>query len=130
MAPAAGAEAGEAVRRAVLGDAHVDRAAAGVTALDAPFQDWITQSVWGGIWTRPGLTRHTRSLLCIAMMAALARHEELALHLRATRATGVTQAEISEVLLQVGAYAGVPAANAALKIAKAVLQEGAAPEEA
>ncbi|WP_439595047.1 bifunctional 3-oxoadipate enol-lactonase/4-carboxymuconolactone decarboxylase PcaDC [Falsiroseomonas sp.] len=129
LAPAAGAAAGEAVRRAVLGAAHVDRAKAAVTALDAPFQDWITQNVWGGIWTRPGLTRHQRSLLSIGLMAALARDEELALHIRATRHTGVTPEEIGEVLLQVGAYAGVPVANSALKIAKAVLKEDAAVKE-
>ncbi|MDO9498554.1 alpha/beta fold hydrolase [Falsiroseomonas sp.] len=123
LAPAAGRDAGLAIRKSVLGEAHVARASANVTALDAPFQDWITANVWGGIWTRPGLTRHTRSLLCIGMMAALARHEELELHLRATRNTGVTPEEVGEVLLQVGAYAGVPTANAALKIAKAVLKE-------
>lgn len=123
LAPAAGRDAGMAIRKTVLGEAHVARASGNVTPLDAPFQDWITANVWGGIWTRPGLTRHTRSLLCIGMMAALARHEELELHLRATRNTGVTPEEIGEVLLQVGAYAGVPTANAALKIAKAVLKE-------
>ena len=123
LAPAAGRDAGMAVRKSVLGEAHVARAGANITPLDAPFQDWITANVWGGIWTRPGLTRHTRSLLCIGMMAALARHEELELHLRATRNTGVTPEEVGEVLLQVGAYAGVPAANSALKIAKAVLKE-------
>jgi 3-oxoadipate enol-lactonase/4-carboxymuconolactone decarboxylase len=123
LAPPAGREAGLAIRKAVLGEAHVARASGNVTPLDAAFQDWITANVWGGIWTRPGLTRHTRSLLTIAMMAALARHEELELHIRATRNTGVTPEEIGEVLLQVGAYAGVPAANAALKIAKAVLKE-------
>ncbi|MGX9962679.1 bifunctional 3-oxoadipate enol-lactonase/4-carboxymuconolactone decarboxylase PcaDC [Roseomonas sp. F4] len=123
LAPKPGHEAGLAVRKAVLGEAHVARASAQVTALDAAFQEWITAHVWGGIWTRPGLPRHTRSLLCIGVMAALARHEELELHIRATRATGVTPEEIGEVLLQVGAYAGVPTANAALKIAKAVLQE-------
>ncbi|MGK7861756.1 bifunctional 3-oxoadipate enol-lactonase/4-carboxymuconolactone decarboxylase PcaDC [Falsiroseomonas sp. E2-1-a4] len=123
LAPAAGHDAGMAIRKSVLGEAHVARAGSNVTSLDAPFQDWITANVWGGIWTRPGLTRHTRSLLCIGMMAALARHEELELHLRATRNTGVTPEEVGEVLLQVGAYAGVPTANAALKIAKAVLKE-------
>ena len=123
LAPKPGLEAGMAVRKAVLGEAHVARAAANVSPLDAAFQDWITANVWGGVWTRPGLTRHSRSLLCIGIMAALARHEELELHLRATPRTGVTPEEVGEVLLQVGAYAGVPTANAALKIAKAVLQE-------
>jgi 3-oxoadipate enol-lactonase/4-carboxymuconolactone decarboxylase len=115
--------AGMAVRKAVLGEAHVARAQANVTALDAPFQDYITRNVWGQIWTRPGLPRHTRSLLTLAVTAALAREGEFALHVRATRNTGVTPEEIAEVLLQVGAYAGVPAANHALKIAKDILAQ-------
>lgn len=114
--------AGMEVRRAVLGGTHVDRAGKAVTALDAPFQDYITRSVWGGIWIRPGLPRHTRSLLTLAMMAALGREGEFVLHVRATRNTGVTPEEIAEVLLQVGAYAGVPAANHALKLAKQTLK--------
>ncbi len=121
--PADAREAGLAVRRAVLGEAHVARAQANATPLDAPFQDWITANVWGGVWTRPGLDRRTRSLLTLAMMAALGRHEEFELHVRATRNTGVTPEEIAEVLLQVGVYAGVPAANSALKLAKAILAE-------
>lgn len=115
--------AGLAARKAVLGEAHVARAQANVTPLDAPFQDYITRNVWGQIWTRPGLPRHTRSLLTLAITAALAREGEFALHVRATRNTGVTPEEIAEVLLQVGAYAGVPAANHALKIAKDILAE-------
>lgn len=115
-------EAGLAVRRAVLGEAHVARASAALTALDAPFQDYITRNVWGQIWTRPGLSRHTRSLLTLAMMAALGRHEEFVLHVRATRQTGVTPEELAELLLQVGAYAGVPVANHALKLAKETLR--------
>lgn len=121
--PADGFAAGMAVRKAVLGEAHVARAEAAKGPLDAAFQEWITRNVWGGIWTRPGLPRHTRSLLTLAMMAALGRHEEFVLHLRATRNTGVTPEEIAEVLLQVGAYAGVPAANHALKLAKQTLKE-------
>jgi 3-oxoadipate enol-lactonase/4-carboxymuconolactone decarboxylase len=123
LSPQPGAEGGLAIRRQVLGAAHVARAQAGVTPLDAAFQDWITAHVWGGVWTRPGLNRHQRSLLTLAMMAALGRHEEFELHVRATRNTGVTAAELAEVLLQVGAYAGVPAANSALKIAKRILSE-------
>ncbi|MDB5368446.1 MAG: pcaC [Roseomonas sp.] len=115
--------AGLAVRKAVLGAAHVARASAAVTALDAPFQDYITRSVWGGIWTRPGLPRHTRSLLTLGLMAALGREGEFVLHVRATRNTGVTPEEIAEVLLQVGAYAGVPAANHALKLARQTLED-------
>ncbi|PWS36685.1 4-carboxymuconolactone decarboxylase [Falsiroseomonas bella] len=125
LAPQPGAEGGLAIRKAVLGEAHVARAQASTTPLDAAFQAWITENVWGGVWTRPGLPRHTRSLLTLAMMAALGRHEEFELHVRATRNTGVTPEEIAEVLLQVGAYAGVPAANSALKIARRVLQEEA-----
>jgi 3-oxoadipate enol-lactonase/4-carboxymuconolactone decarboxylase len=123
LAPQLGAEGGLAIRKAVLGAAHVARAQANVTPLDAAFQDWITANVWGGVWTRPGLTRHQRSLLTLAMMAALGRHEEFELHVRATRNTGVTPDELAEVLLQVGAYAGVPAANSALRIAKRILSE-------
>ncbi len=122
-APQPGAEGGLAIRKSVLGAAHVERAQKGVTALDAAFQDWITANVWGGVWTRPGLPRHTRSMLTLAMMAALGRHEEFELHVRATRNTGVTADELAEILLQVGAYAGVPAANSALKIAKRILAE-------
>jgi len=124
LAPPMGAEAGLAIRKSVLGAAHVARAQGNVTPLDAAFQEWITANVWGGVWTRPGLSRHQRSLLCLGMMAALGRHEEFELHVRATRNTGVTPEEIAEVLLQVGAYAGVPTANSALKIAKSVLKEG------
>ncbi|MDQ1078635.1 4-carboxymuconolactone decarboxylase [Pseudoroseomonas cervicalis] len=122
-APANLLRAGQEVRKAVLGEAHVARAAAAATALDRPFQDYITRNVWGQIWTRPGLPRHSRSLLTLAMMAALGRHEEFVLHVKATRQTGVTPEELSEVLLQVGAYAGVPAANHALKLAKQAYQE-------
>jgi 3-oxoadipate enol-lactonase/4-carboxymuconolactone decarboxylase len=119
-----GSGAGLALRRAVLGEAHVAGAAEAITPLDAPFQEWITENVWGGVWTRPGLDRRTRSMLTLAMMAALGRHEEFELHVHATRNTGVTEEELSEILLQVGAYAGVPAANSALKIAKRVLKDG------
>lgn len=123
LAPTDALEAGMAVRKAVLGEAHVARASAAVSALDAPFQEYITRNVWGGIWTRPGLPHHTRSLLTLAIMAALGREGEFVLHVRATRNTGVTPEEIAEVLLQVGAYAGVPAANHALKLAKQTLKE-------
>jgi 3-oxoadipate enol-lactonase/4-carboxymuconolactone decarboxylase len=123
FAPPAGAEGGLAIRKQVLGAAHVARAQANTSPLDAAFQEWITANVWGGVWTRPGLPRHTRSLLTLAMMAALGRHEEFELHVRATPNTGVSPEEIAEVLLQVGAYAGVPAANSALKIAKRILSE-------
>jgi 3-oxoadipate enol-lactonase/4-carboxymuconolactone decarboxylase len=123
LAPKRGAEGGLAIRKSVLGEAHVARAQANTTPLDTAFQEWITANVWGGVWTRPGLSRRDRSLLCLGMMAALGRHEEFELHVRATRNTGVTAEEIAEVLLQVGAYAGVPAANSALKLARNILKE-------
>jgi 3-oxoadipate enol-lactonase / 4-carboxymuconolactone decarboxylase len=122
-AAASAAEAGNAVRRAVLGDAHVDRSESRTTPIDAPFRDFILEGVWGRVWTRPGLARRDRSLLCLGILAALGHEEELRLHVRATRNTGVTEEEIAEVLLQVAAYAGVPAANSALRAAKEVLSE-------
>jgi 4-carboxymuconolactone decarboxylase len=116
-------EDGMRVRREVLGDAHVDRALANQTGFDADFQRFITETAWGSVWARPGLDRRTRSLVTVAMLAALGREDELALHLRATRNTGVTPAEIQEALLQVAVYAGVPAANSAFAVAKRVLNE-------
>jgi 4-carboxymuconolactone decarboxylase len=109
---------GMGVRRSVLGEAHVDRAEARKTAFDADFQRFITEGAWGSVWSRPGLDRRTRSMLVIALMAALGHEEELALHIRATRNTGATADDIKEVLLMVAVYAGVPAANAAIRIAK------------
>lgn len=107
-------EAGMKVRREVLGDAHVDRSEARLAdPMQREFQDLITRYAWGEVWTRPGLPRHTRSLLTIAMMVALNRGDELRLHLRASANNGVTQDEIKEVLLQCAIYCGVPAANSA-----------------
>ncbi len=117
------AETGRATRLAVLGEAQAGALAAAPTPLDAPFRDWATEALWGGIWTRPGLSRRDRSLLTIAMLAALGHHEELAIHVRATANTGVTAEEIAEVVLQVAGYCGVPAANAALRVARATLKE-------
>jgi 4-carboxymuconolactone decarboxylase len=114
---------GMQVRRNVLGDAHVDRAEAKKTELDSEFQDLITRYAWGEIWSRPGLPKHTRSLLTIGLMVALNRGEELRLHLRAAVNNGVTAEEIREVLLQCAIYCGVPAANAAFHAAKEVLNE-------
>ena len=114
-------EAGMAVRRRVLGAEHVERSLAHITDLDRDFQHFITRTAWGGVWTRPGLTLRERSLLVVTMLAALGHHEELRLHLRATRNTGVTAAEVAEALIQVAAYAGIPAANSAVRIAKEVL---------
>ncbi len=116
-------EQGMKVRRAVLGDAHVDRAEANKTSFDADFQQFITETAWGTVWSRPGLDRKTRHLLTIAMMAALGKEHELAMHIRATKNTGVTPEEVKEVLLQVAIYAGVPAANTAMAIAKRIYKE-------
>jgi 4-carboxymuconolactone decarboxylase len=111
------------VRRQVLGDAHVDRAQARTTEFDAPFQEFITNGAWGGVWTRPQLTHRERSMLTIALLAALGHHDELAMHIRATANTGATAEDIREALLHVAVYAGVPAANAAFAIAKQVFAE-------
>jgi len=115
------ARRGELVRRAVLGDAHVDRAQAHTSELTAPFQDFITRYAWGEIWSRPGLSRSERSLVTLSVLAALHHDEELAMHIRAAVRNGLTQVQIQEVLLQVGLYAGVPAANRAFAIAQRVL---------
>jgi 4-carboxymuconolactone decarboxylase len=114
---------GMQVRRAVLGNAHVDRAEANRTELTTEFQDLITRYAWGEIWTRPGLARHTRSLMTICMMVALGREEELKLHLRAASNNGVTRDEIKEALLQTAIYCGVPAANSAFAVAQKVFAE-------
>lgn len=114
-------EQGMAVRREVLGDVHVDRAQANATEFDEDFQRYITRSAWGEVWTRPGLDRKTRHLLTLSTLAALGHQEELAMHLRATRNTGVSPQEVKETFLQLAVYAGVPAANAAFRTAKEVL---------
>lgn len=118
--------AGMAVRRATLGDEHVDRAIGAATELSQPFQDYITESVWGSIWTRPGLDRRTRSCITVAVLAALRAEDELALHIRAAIGNGVTREEIAEILLHVAGYAGAPAANSAFGVATRTL--GSAPE--
>jgi 4-carboxymuconolactone decarboxylase len=116
-------EAGLAVRRRVLGEAHVKRSIENATEFDKDFQELMTRHAWGDIWTRPGLDHRTRSLITIAMLAALGRNEELELHVRATRNTGATADEVKEVLMQVAIYAGIPAANSAFRIAKTALAE-------
>ena len=116
-------EQGMRTRRAVLGDAHVDRAEASKTPFDADFQRYITEAAWGSVWTRPGLDRRTRHLITLAIIAALGKEHELALHIRATQNTGVTADELKEVLMQVAVYAGVPAANTAFSVAKRVYAE-------
>jgi 4-carboxymuconolactone decarboxylase len=107
----------------VLGAEHVERAEADKTEFDADYQRYITENAWGTIWARPGLDKKTRHMLTIAMLAALGKNDELAMHIRATRNTGVTQEELREVLLHVSVYAGVPAANSAFAIAKRIYQE-------
>ena len=114
---------GEKTRRRVLGDAHVDRAAANATPFDEPFQEFITQGAWGSVWSRDQFTFRERSIVTIALLAALGHDEELAMHIRATANTGATAEDIREALMHVAVYAGVPAANSAIKIAKAVLAE-------
>jgi 4-carboxymuconolactone decarboxylase len=114
---------GMTVRRAVLGDAHVDRAMTRATDFNREFQDLITRYCWGEVWTRPGLPRHTRSLLNIAMLAALNRGDEFKLHVRAAFNNGVTRDEIKEVLLQCAIYCGVPAANSAFHMAEEVFAQ-------
>jgi 4-carboxymuconolactone decarboxylase len=116
-------ENGLTVRREVLGDRHVDRAQANLNDFSEDFQSLITRYAWGEIWTRPGLPRHTRSLMTICMMVALNREEELKLHLRAASNNGVTREEIREALLQTAIYCGVPAANSAFALAQKVFAE-------
>jgi len=116
-------EKGMSVRRAVLGDAHVDRTIKNRNAFNEDFQDLITRYAWGEIWDRPGLPRHTRSLLTIAMLVALNRTEEFRMHVRAAFNNGVTRDEIKEVLLQTAIYCGVPAANSAFHAAAEVFKE-------
>jgi 4-carboxymuconolactone decarboxylase len=118
-------EDGMRVRREVLGDEHVDRATAGADEFTREFQDLITRYAWGEIWTRPGLDRRTRSCITLTALTADGHHEELAMHVRAARRNGLTQDEIKEVLLQCAIYCGVPAANAAFKVAQRVLAEEA-----
>jgi 4-carboxymuconolactone decarboxylase len=111
------------VRRAVLGDAHVDRASGNATEFTAPFQDWITRNAWGEIWSRPGLTRPERSIAVLTVLAALQHEDELHMHVKAALRNGLTEEQIREVLLQVGLYAGVPVANRAFAIASRAIRE-------
>ncbi|GAC1435298.1 MAG: 4-carboxymuconolactone decarboxylase [Ktedonobacteraceae bacterium] len=117
-------DAGMKVRKEVLGSEYVERAQARTTEFDANFQHFITETAWGSVWARPDLDRRTRSLVTIAILAALGR-EELALHLRASQNIGVDPHEIAEVLLHVAVYAGVPAANAAISVAKNIFSQQA-----
>ena len=114
---------GMTTRRAVLGDAHVDRATAATTGFTADFQDLITRYAWGEIWSRPGLDARTRSCITMAMLAALSHDEELAMHVRGALRNGLSADDIKEVLLQVAVYAGVPAANRAFRVAQRALDD-------
>jgi 3-oxoadipate enol-lactonase/4-carboxymuconolactone decarboxylase len=115
--------AGMTVRREVLGDAHVDRATAGATDLTREFQEFITEYAWGGIWTRPGLDRRSRSLITLTALIARGHHEELAMHVRAARTNGLTPDEIKELIMQTAIYCGVPDANTAFRIAQQALAD-------
>ena len=115
--------AGMAVRRQVLGDAHVDRAGAQATEFDADFQAFITEGAWGSVWSRPHFSKRERSIVTIALLAALGHDEEVAMHVRATRNTGATKEDLREALLHVAVYAGVPAANRAFRIVKKTFAE-------
>jgi len=114
---------GMSVRREVLGDTHVDRAEAAATSFDEPFQELITEGAWGSVWARDGLSRRERSLITLALLAALGHWDEVAMHVRATANTGATPDDVREALLHVAVYAGVPAANKALKVAKETYRE-------
>ena len=114
---------GMAVRRSVLGDAHVDRAEAAKTAFDEPFQTLITEGAWGAVWASDALTHRERSLITLALLAAQGHWDEVAMHIRATANTGATPEDVREAFLHVAIYAGVPAANHALKIAKQTYSE-------
>ncbi len=117
---------GLSTRRSVLGGAHVDRATAAMTEFDEPFQTFITEGAWGSVWSRPQLTHRERSLITLALLAALGHDEEVAMHVRATANTGATPEDIREALLHVAVYAGVPAANRAFKIARTIFAETSA----
>jgi 4-carboxymuconolactone decarboxylase len=116
---------GMTVRRAVLGDEHVDRAVAGTTSFTEPFQDFITRYAWGEIWSRPGLSRAERSIVALTVLAALQHEGELAMHVKAALRNGLSPEQIREVLLQVSVYAGVPVGNRAFAIAQRALAEAA-----
>ncbi|MEU7849050.1 4-carboxymuconolactone decarboxylase [Micromonospora parva] len=118
-------ESGMTVRRQVLGDSHVDRAIAATDEFTADFQDFITRYAWGEVWSRPGLDRRTRSCITLAVLATLHHDDELAMHVRAALRNGLSPQEVAEVLLQVGVYAGVPAANRAFTVARETLRQEA-----
>ncbi|WP_299738913.1 4-carboxymuconolactone decarboxylase [uncultured Roseobacter sp.] len=116
-------KAGDAVRRKVLGDAHVDRAEAGKTPFDVPFQDLITESAWGNVWASDAITLRERSMLTLALLAALGNFDEIPMHIRATARTGASKTDVLEAFQHVAIYAGVPRANHALKLARETFEE-------
>ena len=116
-------ERGMRIRREVLGDAHVDRALAAATPFSAPFQELLTEVAWGDVWARPGLDRRTRSGITLAVLTALGREREIAIHVRGALRNGLGENEIAEVLLHTAIYAGIPAAHSAFAIAERVLDE-------
>lgn len=116
-------EKGMIVRRSVLGDAHVDRAEAAKTAFDTPFQDLITEAAWGTVWASDGISPRDRSMLTLALLAALGNFDEIPMHIRATARTGASKQDVMEVFQHVAIYAGVPRANHALKLAKQTYAE-------
>jgi 4-carboxymuconolactone decarboxylase len=113
---------GMSTRRQVLGDAHVDRAVSATTDFDRPFQELITEAAWGHVWSRPHWSKRERSMVTIALLAALGHRDELAMHIRATANTDATRDDIAETLMHVAIYAGIPAANAAFRVAKQELE--------
>jgi len=114
---------GMSTRRSVLGDDHVDKAIKATTDFDRDFQEYITTGAWGMVWDRPGLTKRERSLITIALLATLGHEEELRMHLKATKNTGASAADVKEVLLHTAVYAGVPVANNAFKVAKELFKD-------
>ncbi len=116
-------ETGMQVRRKILGDAHVDRAEAAKTDFDTPFQDLITQGAWGTVWASDGISDRERSMLTLALLAALGNFDEIPMHIRATARTGASKTDVLEAFQHVAIYAGVPRANQALKLAKATYAE-------
>lgn len=122
-------EQGMATRRAVLGDAHVDRAEAATTAFDAPFQDLITEGAWGTVWSDDTITRRERSMLTLALLAATGNFNEIPMHVRATARTGASQQDVLQAFMHVAVYAGVPKANHAIRLAKETFAEMAREEE-
>jgi len=116
-------EEGMATRRKVLGDAYVDKASANATGFDQPFQELITEAAWGHVWSRPDWTPRERSMVTIALLAALGHYDEVAMHVRATANTGASREDIREAMLHVAIYAGVPAANHAIKVVRKTFEE-------